>query len=226
MRTQKKASSRREWLVVAGLLLLSAVPIAAGAFRLTMLSSGGPVTPENARFFASPIPVVAHIISVTIYALLGAFQFAPTLRRRNHRWHRLSGYLLIPSGFVAALTGLWMAHFYPWPEGDGQLLYALRLLFGTLMLVALVLATLAIRQRRFVVHGEWMLRAYAIGLGAGTQVFTHLPWVITGTVPTEFGRAMAMGAGWVINLAVAEWVIRRKRGQRSRPRRSTSSLSV
>jgi hypothetical protein len=33
----------------------------------------------------------------------------------------------------------------------------------------------AILARSFTAHGEWMLRAYALGLGASTQVLTHLP---------------------------------------------------
>ena len=59
--------------VVAALILLSAIPLAAGAFRLSQLAGGAEITPANARFFASPAPVVLHIVSVTLYALLGAF---------------------------------------------------------------------------------------------------------------------------------------------------------
>ena len=70
--------------VVAGLILLSAIPIASGAFRLSQLAGGAAITPANARFFASPAPVVLHIMSVTLYALLGTFQFVPSLRRRRH----------------------------------------------------------------------------------------------------------------------------------------------
>jgi hypothetical protein len=54
-----------------------------------------------------------------------------------------------------------------------------------------------------------MMRAYAIGLGAGTQVLTHLPWFILVGKPGESSRAVLMGAGWVINLFVAEWIIRK-----------------
>ena len=45
----------------------------------------------NARFVASPIPVLLHIASVTIYSLLGAFQFSAGLRRRWPGWHRAEG---------------------------------------------------------------------------------------------------------------------------------------
>ena len=56
-----------------------------------------------------------------------------------------------------------------------------------------------------------MTRALVIGMGAGTQVLTHLPWfILVGSAPAEFPRAVMMGAGWVINMLVAEVIIRRK----------------
>ena len=49
-----------------------------------------------------------------------------------------------------------------------------------------------------------MIRAYAIGLAAGTQVFTEgIGGAIFGT--GVLAGDLAKGAGWVINLAVAEW---------------------
>ena len=62
-----------------------------------------------------------------------------------------------------------MAHFYSWPKGDGLVLYGLRLLVGAAMVAEIWLGLNAIRQRRFADHGAWMLRAYALGMGAGTQ---------------------------------------------------------
>ncbi len=199
-----------EWLVPAALLLLSAVPIAAGSFRIAELTGGGDVTPDNARFFASPLPVTLHILSSSLYAVLGAFQFAPGFRRRRPGWHRAAGRILVVCGLTAALSGLWMTHFYPWPNLDGELLYALRLLFGSAMVLALVLGVVAIRRRDVARHRAWMIRAYAIGLGAGTQVLTHLPLLLFPAALGELTRALCMGAGWALNLAVAEWLIRRQ----------------
>ncbi|HMO56440.1 MAG TPA: DUF2306 domain-containing protein, partial [Roseiflexaceae bacterium] len=183
--------------------------LAAGVFRLSQLAGGAEITPANARFFAAPLPVVLHIISAGVYAVLGAFQFVPSLRRRRNGWHRIAGRILIPSGLIVALSGLWMTLFYPWPAGDGVILYGLRLFFGSAMLLAILLGSAAIRQRDFVRHGHWMLRGYAIGMGAGTQVLTGMVASIVADPPTELSRALLMGAGWVINLAVAEWINRR-----------------
>ncbi len=62
-----------------------------------------------------------------------------------------------------------------------------------------------------------MTRAYAIGMGAATQVLTHLPWFVLVGKPDEPVRAVLMGAGWVLNLTVAELVIRRGRAPEARP---------
>jgi uncharacterized membrane protein len=214
---------RSDWLVPTLLVLLSLVPAIAGTARLAQLA-GGAETPASARFFAQPIPVVLHILVVIPYSILGAFQFSAGFRRRNRPWHRAAGRVLGVFGLVTALTGLWMAHFYPWPEGDGTGLYVLRLVFGTAMAVSIVLGIDAVRRRNFPAHGAWMTRAYAIGLGAGTQVLTHLPWFILLGKPGESARTVLMGAGWVLNVIVAEWVIRR--GERGRlPQRAKAAAT-
>ncbi len=100
--------------------------------------------------------------------------------------------------------------FYPWSDGDGVILYGLRLLFGSVMLGSIFLGVAAIRRRDFVQHGHWMMRGYAIGLGAGTQALTQMTWMLLIAKPDELAKAMLMGAGWVINLVVAEWIIRKR----------------
>ncbi|MEO7085110.1 MAG: DUF2306 domain-containing protein [Gemmatimonadaceae bacterium] len=190
------------------LVLLSLVPAIAGTARLAELASGAKVTAANARFFAMPLPVILHILTVIPFSILGAFQFAPALRRRRRNWHRAAGKVLVVCGIVAALTGLWMTQFYPWPQGDGRGLYVLRILFGSAMAMSIIVSIDAIRRRDFVSHGAWMMRGYAIGMGAGTQVLTHLPWLILVGKPGESMRAVLMGAGWIINLIVAERIIR------------------
>jgi uncharacterized membrane protein len=215
MNSSIRKTKKAGWLIPGALLFLSLVPVLAGSARIVELTGRAEITSDNARFFASPIPVVVHIVSVTLYSLLGAFQFAPGFRRQKTGWHRAAGRILVPSGLAVALSGLWMTQFYPWPEYDGVWLYGLRLIFGTTMLVALGLGYLATRRRDFARHGMWMIRAYAIALGAGTQVFTHLPWILFPSIHGELARTVMMGAGWVINLFVAEWIIRKQREARA-----------
>ena len=209
-KTKAPAKARSAAWLMAALLVLSAIPLAAGAFRLTQLAGGADITPANARFFASPVPVVVHIVSAFVYALLGAFQFAPGFRRRYPGWHRAAGRLLVVCGLLVGLSGLWMTLFYPWPDGDGALLYAFRLLLGSAMVGSILLGFAAIRRRDVRRHRAWMTRGYALGLGAGTQVLTLAAGELIAGPPGELGRALLMGAAWVINLLVAEWAIRKR----------------
>ena len=153
--------------------------------------------------------MVVHIVSAAVFAVLGAFQFAAGFRRRRPGWHRAAGRVVVVSGLLAGLAGLWLALFYPRGPNVGALLTAFRLLFGAGMVAALVLGFAAIRRGDVRRHRAWLMRAYALGLGAGTQMFTGLVMSLLVTPPTELSRALQDGAGWAINLAVAEWLIRR-----------------
>ncbi len=121
-----------------------------------------------------------------------------------------TGRRLVPCGLVAALSGLWMTQFYPPVMGDGPLLYDIRLVVGSAMTLFIVLGFAAIRRRDIARHRAWMMRGYALGLGAGTQALTHLPWFLFPGIQGELTRALLMGAGWIINLVVAEAVIRNR----------------
>lgn len=210
---QIKASAKKvrsAWWVPAGLILLSIIPLIFGIIRLNELASGAAITPANARFFASPSPVIIHIVSAAVYAILGAFQFVSRLWRQGTGWHRRVGRLLVPIGLLVGLSGLWMTLFYPRAEGSSDLLFALRLFFGLSMVLSIILGFAAIRQRDIIQHRAWMMRAYAIGLGAGTQVLTGIVGGLIFGKPNELENALLMGAAWVINLAAAEYIIRKR----------------
>lgn len=213
---------RAPWLVPAGLILLSLIPILAGGARLTELTGGAEVTPQNARFFASPVPVVTHIVSVTVFSLLGAFQFVPSLRRRS--WHRLAGRILVPAGLLAALSALWMTVFYPHPAGDGVAVFVLRLVFGSAMVASIGLGLAAVLRRDFLQHSAWITRAYAIGVAAGTQALLLIPGGLLFGFAHEPSRALLMGAAWVLNLAVAEVLIRKRSAPTRRSPRARGSV--
>jgi uncharacterized membrane protein len=215
------------WLVPAALVLLGLVPAVAGGVRLAELATVAEITPQNARFVTAPLPVVLHILTVTIYAFLGAFQFSGEIRRRYIRWHRAAGRFLVPVGLFAALSGLWMTQSYvPPPLDEGTLLYLVRWAVGICMTAFLILGFVAIRRRQISNHQAWMMRAYGLGMGAGTQVLTHLPWVLAIGMPaTVETRTFLMTAGWVINILVVEGILARKaRKQRPEGRMPPASL--
>ncbi len=199
-----------------GLIALSVVPIIAGSLRLVELSGGAAILPAKPT---SPLPLALHIMSASVYSILGAFQFSAGFRRRRPGWHRVAGRLLVVLGLVVALSALWLTAFTPRFEGSGQLYQVFRLLFGSAMVLSIVLGFVAIRRRDVARHRAWMIRAYAIALAAGAQVFTlGIGEAIVGKGDTS--NALFAGAGWVINLAVAEWVIRRRPARRVLPGRA------
>ncbi|UJR83141.1 zinc-binding dehydrogenase [Sandaracinus amylolyticus] len=199
--------ARPDWLIPAALIALSAIPTLAGMLRLFGLAGGTPTLADHARFAAQPLPVVLHIVGATGFAVLGALQFSPALRRRP--WHRASGWALAPLGILGALSGMWLTQSLAPTEHDSPALTAMRLAAGGAMSVFLLLGLLASRRRDFAAHGRWMTRAYALGVAAGTQAFTLIP--LGALLSWDAGLdALAMGSGWAINIVVAEWVIRRR----------------
>jgi uncharacterized membrane protein len=189
------------------LVVLSLFPLVAGSLRLIEIAGGPQVLPTNPRIDASPAPLVVHVLAAAVYAVLGAFQFPARLRRRHPGWHRRSGRILVGAGLAVAGSGLWMTLFYSGAPG-GVLLWTIRLLVGSTMAAAIVLGFSAIRRRDIAAHRAWMIRAYALGLGAGTQVFTQgIGEALFGT--SDLSTGISVASGWVINAVVAEWVIRR-----------------
>lgn len=205
------------WRIPIALVALCVVPVTAGTLRLVQLAGGPEVMPADDRWAGWPVALVVHILGAAVFALVGAFQFVPRIRRTHPGWHRRAGRVLAVAGLLVAGSALWLTLFYDPQPGTGSLLFVLRLVAGTAMIVCLVVGVAAARRRDIPAHRAWMIRGYAIAVAAGAQVFTQ-----------GFGEALVghgevrgdllKAAGWFINLAVAEWAIRRPARRRtSRP---------
>lgn len=205
-------TARRETFGIAGLLLLGAVPALGGLLRVVSTALGADWIPGQERVAGHEGALGLHIVSSALFAILGAFQFSSRLRRARSRWHGRSGRILVPAGLLSAGSGLWLTAFYPPGEHDGAMLSMLRVAVVVALAGALLLGTRAARERDFRAHGAWMMRAYALALGAGTQVFTHLLLLDGLGMTGETARTLAMAGGWAINLAVAEGILLAFRG--------------
>ena len=209
-----RGSGRSSQWVPFALIALVLIPAIFGSLRLIGLAGGPQLMPADPRMTTSPLPVIVHILSALTYAVIGAFQFSARFRRRRPGWHRAAGRILVVLGLAVAVSALWMTLFYPRQPGTGMVADLFRLTFGSGMAASIILGVTAIRRRDIVQHRAWMTRAYALALGAGTQVFTK------GIGPAIFGTSqlvldLSLGAGWVINLAVAEYIIRRPAHRRT-----------
>ena len=174
------------------------------------LAANPEISTENARFVAAPLSVIVHILCASLFSILGAFQFSSGLRQRSPGWHRVSGRIVVASGIFAALTGFWMTVMYPIPpELQGGLLYAVRVFVSVAMLLSIFLAVTEIKGGDIATHRAWMIRAFALGQGAGMQVVVLLPWMLLIGQPSMLHRDLLMSLAWLINLLVAEMAIQR-----------------
>lgn len=201
--------SHREWMLLAFILIYSFVPTFGGLFRVVELLGGSAIVPENPRASASPLPIVLHILSSFLFCLLGALQFAPSIRRRHLDLHRVMGKTIAAAGCLSALTGVWMTHVFAFPqELQGVLLYWVRIGLSFSMIGLISWAVIAVRSGNVSGHGAAMLRAYAIAQGASTQAFLGIGWmVVFGAELMGPWRDVMMVSAWCINLLVAELLI-------------------
>jgi uncharacterized membrane protein len=203
---------RSEWVVVISLLLLSFIPCVGGAIRLIELSLGASFQflPPKPMISSAPIPVLVHLATAIPYCVLGIAQFLPSLRQRHSNLHRVLGRGLALAGVASVLSGLWMTQFYAHPaEDQSNLLYVVRLTVGFSMLGCFYLGVSYAMKKCIGQHQAWMIRAYALAQGAGTQSLIGIPWVLMAGEITGSLRDFVMTAGWVINALVAECIIRK-----------------
>lgn len=200
------------WLLPGFLLAYGALNILFGALQLDTIYQGAPAVPDeftSMHYFEMPIPIVLHIVAGIFLNLVSPFQFAPLTWRRWPGWHRWSGRLIIVSGFLVGLTGLWMNQFYP--LFGGFLKYTGVLAHSIGLIAALGIALWAILGRDVPRHRVWMMRAVAIGLGPATQRLFILPiFFIFGSV-SELTVGLVVWWGILLNLGVVEWFERRSR---------------
>ena len=199
-------------LLVFGLLVLTAPPVAMGVVRLVGMGLGRETLPDHARLMTQPAFLGAHIVSASLFVTLGALQFAPALRRSG--LHARLGRFVALAGGVAAATGLGLVATLPYGEGEGLLLRGLRVVSGLALATCVCLGLLALRAPRDLRrHRAWMMRAYATGAATGTQFLIALPYASIVAEPSQEVLVLLLAVAWGINLAVAEWVRRRPQPQ-------------
>jgi len=213
--SQKPAAShltKSEWIVFGVILVYSFIPVIGGLIRVLELAGGPQIAPENPRAMLAPLPITLHILSSALFCVVGAVQFLPSIRRQRPAAHRLIGRVIAVAGCMSALTGLWMTHFYAFPEAlKAVALYWVRMVLGTAMIGLIIWAVIAIRSRNVFQHGASMVRAYAIGQGASTQTILGIAWIIAvGSEAMGPLRDGLMIFAWVVNLLGAEIFIRAK----------------
>ncbi len=159
------------WLASVGVLLLGLVTVAFATHRFAILTDAlvhrsTPADRFDLRYVENPLSSYVHIVCGSLLMLIGPLQFLPRLRNRWLWLHRYSGRVFVVAGTVAGVSALALA--VRLPAFGGLTTQAATLFFGPLFLVCLLKAFYHIRRREIALHREWMIRAFAIGLGVST----------------------------------------------------------
>lgn len=207
--------SRRVWLMPT-VAVVAAIVLAAPYLVLDVDTSRVAV-----RGQLHWVLLVGHIVTAAIALMLGPLQFVPAIRARR-RVHRAigRGYLLagvLPSG----LTGVPVAIM----STNGPVTQIGLLIPAVAWLVTGALALRAARRRDFAAHRAWMMRNYALTFLAVTSrvvvplmLLAQFPFIdrlYGGSVAAAVDATIPVGQwlGWIINLLVAEVLIRRTRSR-------------
>ncbi|MCR9245784.1 MAG: DUF2306 domain-containing protein [bacterium] len=180
------------------LLALPAIGVAGYAILL-----------QDARRLRDTVPGLpwldeVHFVLGGVALLVGVFAFRRDVLVRRPKVHKKLGMAYCASILGSGLAGLAMAVF-----SDGGI--TTHLGFGALALIWLVTTLLglrAIKRSDIVTHRKWMVRSYAACYAAVT-LRVELPlyaWWFG-----DFGPAYQLVSWtcWVLNLAFAEWWLRR-----------------
>jgi uncharacterized membrane protein len=205
---------RRVWLMLLVAVVASAVMVAPYA----LLDVGSSRLVGGGLHYGL---LVAHVFTATVALVLGPLQFVPAIRARG-RWHRRIGRTYLLAGVLpAAVTAVPVAIL------SGRLVTQVGLVVPAVgWLLTAGLAVRAIRRGDVAAHRAWMTRNYALtflavtarilvplvlltGLATGAIAPADAPAAVTSLIPV--GQVL----GWVINLAVAEVIIRRRRSRGS-----------
>lgn len=208
------------WPVMLGLFLILAIPGIPAIFIVGSVVIGVnvgelPIEFVNKIYLSQPWPVIVHGVSGVLFFLATPLQFSHALRCKYPKWHKYAGYLVFSSGYIMALSAVWMHHVLS-PNDKGPRYIGLVIMaFG--MCVAFSMALRRVLQSNIESHRAWVIRALAITLGAITYLFVELVVSLTlsnleslkgglGPILNEYGRITAV----VLNLVIAERIIKRR----------------
>jgi uncharacterized membrane protein len=192
--------------LVLALAFLTFIPVVMAIVRTVQIPTET-YEADSLRLAVAPIPWFLHALAASIFGLAGPLNFVLALRRRLGRLHRVTGRAFVGAGAVLSLSGLLLLASVE-PQST-PLIDIVRGVFSIALLVALVQAVIAIRARDVPRHRAWAIRAYAIGMGAGTISLVYLPiYVVTGTPPNGLTADAIYAVWWVFNIGFAEWIIR------------------
>lgn len=154
-----------------------------------------------------------HVYASMWVLFAGFTQFSKKLLKNNPRLHRTLGYIYVADVLlITGPAGLLMG-FY---ANGGTVSRIAFVLLAVLWLFFTAMALIKAKQKNFKAHRQFMIRSYALTLSALT--LRAWKYGITNTMslpPMDVYRAVAW-LGWVGNLLVAEYIIRKSRKNKTK----------
>lgn len=197
----------RPLVVPAALFLGTLLTIVLALVQVVQIPLGA-LPEDSRRLGAVPVWHFVHVLGGATFGILGPIQFGRVLMRRYGLLHRLMGRMFVAAGAMVSLSSLSLLwHF---PDTYSVAINSGRFLFGIALGGALVIAMQAIRKRDFARHRNWMIRAYALGMGATAVTMVAFPfYAITGKPPTGLAFDIAFLGSWTACVVFAEGLVRR-----------------
>ena len=202
---------QRPMILALMLFLATFIPIISAPLRMFQIITDQ-LPADAIRFNAVPWALFLHSLGGMIFGLLGPIQFSGAVKNRFGKFHRISGRIFVVAGMMLALSALRLL--VEFPNGSTWVLVTARAVAGLGLMATLTLALTAIMNRNIAQHRNWMIRAYAIGMGAATIAFIQLPiFLIRGKALEGYFADSLFVLSWIINLTIAELVIRHVRAK-------------
>jgi uncharacterized membrane protein len=199
-----------DWLLL-GLLLFFLVPMALITLQYIPYNTDVGFLRIKQQYIHIDVWRVAFFIHVysSMFVLLAGFtQFSHQVLKHYRSFHRLMGYGYVLN--ILCITG---------PASFIMSLYAnggitSRIAFITLSILWMFFTWKALqsaKQKNFIDHRKFMIRSYALTLSAiALRAWKYAITNIWDDLPPMDVYRMVAWLGWVPNLLIAEWYIRKK----------------
>ncbi|GAA0349318.1 DUF2306 domain-containing protein [Bacillus horti] len=198
-------------------LLISALLFIAMMWVMHTLSKNFMVDPSFTSFLANKdvalsnqslwtLMIQIHIGLAIIALITGPLGLIKRLRIKNLTFHKWNGRLYVLSIVLNFIPGVYVAFF-----ASGGLPSTIGfLVLNTLWLVTTLRAYIAIRAKKVEEHVTWIIRSFFLSF-ANMTIYIILAITHHGfDLAYGLSYTIAVWLCWMINLLLAEWLIRRK----------------
>jgi hypothetical protein len=189
------------WALFVVVVIYGAFALAMGISEVLFLAG---VAPEI-KHRATPIIFSIHALTGAIVLFIGPLQSIPWIRRRA-RVRIALGRTYVVTVWIASVTAVLDAIWF----GVSVPAKVVFVAVATLWFLTTTIGMLRARARRFAHQHEWMVRSYALSLFFVTFSL-WVPALAATPLPPTIAYPLALFLSGAVNLAVAEFLIRRTR---------------